>query len=568
MNELIEHRAAVGRAPGLRGRTMQNGNRRDPASGWSGRRWRRGAAAALAAALSAAACAAALADGRGDDDHDRRGATQSEAVRFLAQSSFGPTRASVARVMQIGIRRALDEQFETPTTGYGALPAVPIAQPASCTGDGNPTSAATICARDNYSIFPVQRMFYANATGGADQLRQRVAFALSQITVVSALDLRFAYAMAGYQQLLLDHAFGNYRDILYEVTLSPVMGHYLDMVNNDKANPARGTKPNENYARELLQLFSVGLTRLHRDGTPVRVGGQPVPTYDQAVIDDLARVFTGWTYPPMPGATTAGHNPPYFSGRMVAVESNHDSGVKTILGGRVLPAGQTAAKDLNDAIDTLFNDPNVGPFVATRLIQHLVTSNPSPAYVARVAAAFDGRSEDDRHRTARGDMQAVLRAVLLDPEARRAGAIDPRYGKLQEPALFAVSALRALGGRSDGVYLRNVVGALGQDVFSAPSVFSFYPPAYPLPGSATLLGPEFAIFSTSTAIGRLNLLERIILGGPVAADPTVAGSTGTAVDLSALELLAADPGSWSIPWAAWRSPADSRQPPAATSWRR
>jgi uncharacterized protein (DUF1800 family) len=477
-------------------------------------------------------------DGERDDSRSG-GRDRGDALRFLGQSSFGATTASLARVMQIGVRCSLEEQLRQAPTGYPPMTAVSAAQPATCKYDGNPASAASICARDNYSIFQVQRLFYRNAVSGADQLRQRVAFALSQIEVISGLDVNLDYAMGAYQQLLLQDAFTNYRQILDDVTLSPAMGHYLNMVNNVKANPALGTKPNENYAREFMQLFSVGLVQLNQDGTPVLSGGKPVPTYTQAVVDDMARVFTGWTYPTAPGATAAAFNPAYYFGPMIPVETHHDTGTKTILGGKALPAGQSAEVDLSDTIDIVFNHPNVGPFVAKLLIEHLVTSNPSPAYVARVAAAFAGRPPYGKGE--RGDMKAVLRAILLDREARGDVKTQSSYGKLQEPALFAAAAVRSLGGQTDGVYLRNAVPALGQDVFNAPSVFSFYPPAYPLPGNASLIGPEFGILNTATAIGRDNLLQTLIFGSPIAADPTVSGSTGTSVNMAPWQALAANP---------------------------
>ena len=339
--------------------------------------------------------------------------------------------------------------------------------------------------------------------------------------------------MATYQQILLDNAFGNFRNILYEITLSPAMGRYLDMVNNDKPNPARGTEPNENYARELLQLFSIGVVKLNQDGTPILQGGKPVPSYGQDEIEGFAHVFTGWTYPVRPGASGQTHNPSNFEGLMVAVAAQHDTGQKTLLNGVKLPAGQTAAKDLNDAIDNVFSHPNLGPFIGRQLIAHLVTSNPSTAYVARVAAAFANNGQG-----VRGDMKAVLRAILLDAEARGDAKTANTYGKLIEPAMFTAGVIRALNGQSDGVYLRAQGAGLGQDVFNAESVFSFYPPDLPLPGNATLVGPEFGVYNSSTSLARIAFLERVVMGGTIAADATVAGATGTSIDLSRWQSLA------------------------------
>jgi hypothetical protein len=219
---------------------------------------------------------------------------------------------------------------------------------------------------------------------------------------------------------------------------------------------------------------------------------------------------------------------------MALIASHHDTSAKTLLNGVTLPAGQTGDQDLNAGLNLIFNHPNVGPFIGTRLIQHLVTSNPSPAYVQRVAAVFN-----DNGQGVRGDLRAVVRAILLDSEARGDSKADPTYGHLREPALFMTSFLRAVGGQSDGVYLRSQAAAMGQNVFAASSVFNFYPPDYTIPGR-TDLGPEFAIQGTATALARANFVNQLLYGGGAAPEATVTGSTGTTLDLTAWASQAAN----------------------------
>jgi uncharacterized protein (DUF1800 family) len=457
--------------------------------------------------------------------------TAGDAVRFLEQASFGPTEATIQEVMQKGPALALEEQFAKPMSGYGTFSFI---DPDS--GKGCPDGSPDTCYRDNYTVFPLQRTFFRNALTASDQLRQRVALALSQILVISGAELETMHGIGYYQQLLMNFAFANFRDLMQEVTLSPAMGEYLDMVNNPKPDPARGIEPNENYARELLQLFTVGEVELNADGTPrLDANGQPIPTYDQDTVENLARAFTGWTYPPRPGATTRFPNPVHYLGRMVAVEAQHDTAQKMLFGSQTIPAGQSAQGDLNAALDIIFNHPNVGPFIGRQLIQHLVTSNPTPAYVARVTAAFNGNGGG-----VRGDMRAVLRAILLDPEARGDVKTAADYGKLREPALLVTNVARALNGSSDGVYLLQQSTAMGQSVFQAPSVFNFYPPNFQAPGTS-LDGPPFKIMLTGTILNRANFANRILFGGNVNPDATVAGATGTQLNLQPFQALAGTP---------------------------
>jgi len=452
-----------------------------------------------------------------------------DAVRLLEQSTFGPNDALVAHVVQIGMPAFLDEQYAAPPSTYPALKYVPAGQQATfCATDPDPT-----CARDYYSMFLLQNAFFANALNGPDQLRQRVAFALSQILVTSGLTVNLAYGMAKYQQIFLDNAFGNYEDILTRVTLSPVMGDYLNMVNNDK--PANGVNPNENYAREFMQLFSIGVWQLNRDGTQTLDStGVPIPTYGQAEIEGFAHVFTGWTYPALPGVPSRTHNPKNFLADMVPVDSNHDKGAKLLLNGVTLPAGGTIQSDLQAAIHDVFMHPNVGPFIGKQLIQKLVTGDPSPQYVSRVAAAFN-----DNGQAVRGDMTAVISAILNDPEARTAGKGSASYGKLREPVLWMAAAARALNTQSDGVFFGQQSGQLGQQLFYPASVFNYYPPTYLLPDT-TALAPEFAIQNSSTAINRYNFANALAFG-TIAPLSTLPGAIGTTPNWGSLTALAGNP---------------------------
>ena len=454
-----------------------------------------------------------------------------DAQRLLEQATFGPTPSEVTRVAALGFDAYITQQEAMPASGYPAFSYVPHTAPATCQNDPTaPTSAASICARDNYSNFQVQRQFFENALIGSDQLRQRVAFALSQIFVVSGGEIYEAYGMAAYQNMLLNDAFGNYRQLLEDVTLSPAMGRYLTMAQNAKANPSVGSEPNENYARELMQLFSIGLYKLNADGSQMLDANQnPQPTYNESVVEGFAATFTGWTYAPLPGASVNfGGAAINYQAPMVSVASYHDTTAKLLLNGVTTPTGQTPEADLKLALDTIFNHANVGPFIGKQLIQRLVTSNPSPAYVARVAAVFadDGTG-------VRGNLAAVVRAILGDVEARGDAPSSPDAGHLREPALFITTLLRGLGGQSDGVYLRSQSSAMGQPVFSAPTVFNYYPPGYQLPGTSTL-GPEFFIQTSATALARNNFVNQLILNGGATPDATVTASTGTTVNLNAL----------------------------------
>lgn len=443
-----------------------------------------------------------------------------DIVRFLDQSTWGPTPALIQRVRDVGFEGFIDEQFNLPSSGYPELPLYPSTRDTVACPNGS------TCARDNYSMYLLQNRFFLNGLYGEDQLRQRVAFALHQILVVSGLDVNLPSWMTPYLTLLDRSAFGNYRQLLYEMTLNPAMGSYLDVNGNTR------TRPNENYAREVLQLFSIGTFVLNQDGTQQLDGaGQPKATYTQTDVDNFARVFTGWRFAPPPATGV-----PNYIDPMVANEPQHDVLAKTLLQGQVLPAGRTTAQDLNDAINNIFNHPNVGPFISKQLIQHLVTSNPSPAYVARIASVFNGGGTG-----ARGDMKSVVRAILLDPEARGDYRPEPSYGRLRHPAGFILSILRALGARSadgltqsDGV-LNPQSAALGMDVFRPPSVFSYFSPFNGVPGGGGLRGPEFGLLSTSTALARINFVNTIVFSR---INVSTNAPNGTSLDFAPLLPLA------------------------------
>ena len=268
--------------------------------------------------------------------------TAGDAVRFLDQTTFGPTEASIQEVMQKGTALALEEQFTKAMSGFGTFTDIDPDPRKGCPDTALPNP--DICYRENYTVQPLQRRFFANAVAAADQLRQRTAFALSQILVISGTELETMGGVGYYQQTLMNFAFANFRDIMYEITLSPAMGEYLDMVNNPKPDPTRNIEPNENYARELLQLFSVGECELNADGScKLDAAGAPVPTYDQDTVENLARAFTGWTYPPRPNVASKFPNPPYYLGRMVPFAAQHDTAAKTLFGNRTIAGRPDAA---------------------------------------------------------------------------------------------------------------------------------------------------------------------------------------------------------------------------------
>ena len=455
--------------------------------------------------------------------------TTATAQRFLQQAAFGPAPADIANVQSLGLQGWLNQQFAMPK----------------------------ISNYDNISSSMSAR-FVTNSVMNADQLRQRVAFSLSQITVVSLNSLIFPNNVTPFEDLLLTDAFTNYRQILGDVTLSASMGSFLNMVNNAAANPSLGTVANENYAREVMQLFSIGTVMLNQDGS-VQVGsdGLPVPTYNQTNVTELARVLTGWTFAqsgvaPYWGAGINDGNTDVTS-PMVAMPQYHDTGSKTLLPDYeyhngttpyIAAVGLPQASDLSAALDNIFHHPNVGPFIGRQLIQHLVKSNPSAAYISRVAAAFANNGSG-----VRGDMQAVITAVLMDPEARAndAGGNDqPTDGHMQEPGLFLAGIIRAFNGTvNDQNYFSFDLLNMDQDIFNPSSVFNYYAPNYMVPAGYITPAPatqptggEFQIFDTYTSIYRANLVTNLFGNF---SSPLISYGPGTSIDLTSYQALYKDP---------------------------
>jgi uncharacterized protein (DUF1800 family) len=430
------------------------------------------------------------------------------AARLGSQATFGLPYSAVDAAARQGARTWLDDQL-----GRGATLHVPIVD--ALVRRRNAGEFAGV--EQNIELLASFRRYaWWHATVTApDQVRQRIAFALSEIFVVGDTVDAFIvdpYALSGYYDTLLLNAFGNFRDLLRAIVLHPVMGVYLSHVNNRKADPVANTFPDENFAREVMQLFTIGLFELNADGTLRLDGaGHPIPTYGNDEIREFAKVFTGLSYGganPFFGNPTANFRTP-----MRMFEAAHEPGEKHLLNGFVVPAGQTGMEDVDDAIDNLFEHPNVGPFIGRQLIQRLVTSNPSPAYVERVARAFDGGASG-----VRGDMKAVLRAVLLDDEARRVPT-GATFGKLREPVVRYASLMRQLGAQSaDGLLFNGgyVVQALTrQHPLSSPSVFNFFLPTHSPAGAlagAGLVAPEFQITTSTTVVGITNLVDYAITG--------------------------------------------------------
>ena len=442
--------------------------------------------------------------------------TDAAAARFLDQATFGGRLEDIAHLRQIGYEAWLDEQFaagislEEPFLDYIR----------NTLGEGVYQSQRL----EAWLIHAAQTPDPSNPLlTHNDQLRQRVAFALSEMMVVSDRNAALvfqAWALANYNDTLATHAFGNYRDLLEAVTLHPAMGRFLSMLGNRKRDETLNIRPDENYAREVLQLFSIGLVQLNPDGTVHLEGGEPVPTYDQNVVRGFAHVFTGWNFSDCSVAEFGDCEPgnPYeapWRSPMEPIEDFHDTtedkqlltypGV-TLPGG-VLLAGGNAQAELDAALDNIFHHPNVGPFVAKHLIQRLVTSNPTPAYVQRIASVFNNNGEG-----VRGDLGAVVRALLLDDEARNGHLLTPEtFGKLREPItrivrLWRITDARSVNGR---VFRYGFPDDYGQLPLSAPSVFNFFKPTFAQPGEirdAGLVSPEFQVATDTQLVTAPNAL--------------------------------------------------------------
>ena len=473
---------------------------------------------ALCGVLLLAACGGGGGDG-GSEGPASGGSTtvnemptsREQAARFLTQATFGPTEADVDRVMAVGYGAWIDEQLAKPASSHRAnWDAANVAIKAANSGSS--------AGQDQ-----VLESFWKQAVNGEDQLRQRMAYALSQIFVISMQDGSVGdnpRAVAAWLDMLGDKGLGSYRELLENVSRHPLMGMYLSHMRNQKADPKTGRVPDENYAREVMQLFSIGLVALNADGTVRSDGSKPIETYGPADIAGLAKVFTGWSWacPDWPdnncffwGSVSGNSDPDRSFKSMLGYPQYHSTEEKSFLG-TTIPAQSLSdpQASLRVALDALAAHPNVGPFIGKQLIQRLVTSNPSPQYVAAVAAAFTGSG---------GDMKAMLRAVLMHPEARRT---SDSTGKLREPVLKLSAFLRAFGYTSDSGAYRvgntdSTGTALGQTPMRSPSVFNFYRPGYVPPGTeaaaAALAVPEMQIAHETTAAGYVNYMRDNIAQG-------------------------------------------------------
>ncbi len=477
-------------------------------------------------ALAAGLAASLAACGGGGGSSPAAGATPSnaEASRFLAQSSMGASDAHISRVQALGYAGWLDEQFNLPSSGtrWNWLVTNGFDDISHQNDEDGFDSAAWI-----------------KLLTAPDTLRQRVTLALSEIFVVAIDGLAGSgwkqFAAAAYLDLLEANAFGNHRTLLQQVSLSPAMGMFLTFRGSAKANTTTGALPDENYARELMQLFTIGLVQLNLDGTPKLSGGNTTYTYGQVDVTGLARVFTGWNFD-LTGTTTA--TPDYLARPMVQVGNRYETGAKTFLG-TTIASGTDPTQCLTQALDAIFAHPNIAPFFSHQLIQRLVTSNPSPAYVARVAAVFNNDGKG-----VRGNIRAVVRALLLDDEARSAAiAMGTSFGKLREPILRLSGWARAYSATSpSGAWAigntSDPASRLAQSPLRSPSVFNFFRPGYVPPnsalGNAALVAPEFQIANESSVVGCLNYLQRIVAGSIADITPDYTALLAIADDARAL----------------------------------
>ncbi|WP_462390358.1 DUF1800 domain-containing protein [Acidovorax sp. Q11] len=458
--------------------------------------------------------------------------TDQEAARFLLQAQFSASTAEIAALRSTTYANWLRTQFSTPAsqTGWDWL---------------NQRGYAAISNDTAYydNSYPADYMIWNQLMTSPDGLRKRVALALSEICVVSlnGVDITWrCHAMAWYWDQLVNNAFGNYRSILEDITLNAAMGYYLNTRGNQKENAATGRQPDENYAREIMQLMTIGLVELNPDGTAKKNGaGKPIDSYTMDDVTNLARVFTGYDYDQtqnvpttVPGTSRVVSNTTFARLPMALNASRHSTLAATFLGTTV-PSNTPGAAALQIALDTLFNHPNVGPFIGKQLIQRLVTSNPSPAYVARVTAAFNNNGAG-----VRGDLRAVVQAILLDDEARSpAGLTQPGFGKLREPMLRLVQWGRTFGLNSaQGSWkigdLTDPGSRLGQSPLRSPSVFNFFRPGYVPPSTALAatgaVAPEFQLVNESSVGGYLNYMQGVIRNGIFVNAPELPNNASTA----------------------------------------
>jgi uncharacterized protein (DUF1800 family) len=480
-----------------------------------------GSARPAKAVLISGLIALLAACGKGDDGKDNptappvsdKPATSLEASRFLAQATMGPNEAATAELMNAGYSGWFEAQFTKPQKSHKTYADERIAA----------VKAADPNANINQNTFI--EGWWQQTVQGDDQLRQRVAFALSQHFVISFQDANVGQiprGVASYYDMLGKNAFGNFRTLLEEVSLHPMMGLYLTARGNQKEDPTRGRVPDENYAREIMQLFSIGIYQLNNDGTVKMNGSTPLETYTPDDIAGLAKVFTGWSWYAGPNAADRTDSR-FFGGNanadrdwqpMQSYAKFHSTSEKKFLGSTIAAQGTANPEaSLKAALDTIFNHPNVGPFVANSLVKQMVTSNPSPAYIGRVAAAFNNNGSG-----VRGDMKAVIKAVLMDSEARTV-ATGAGAGKLREPILRLANFKRALGHTSQtGRFLMGSTddpgNALSQTPMRSPSVFNFWRPGYVPPSSgladAGLTSPEMQIVQEVSVRGYYEFMRQAV----------------------------------------------------------
>lgn len=462
-------------------------------------------------------------------------ANDTDAARFLQQAQFSSTPAEITELRGMGPAQWLANQFVRyqGITGWNWLEA---------RGYGAVNSNSYF-----FNHYPADFMLWSQLLSGPDMMRKRIALALSEFFVTSLASAEFtwrAHAYASWWDTLMRHAFGNYRQLLEDVTLHPAMGYFLNTKGNQKENASTGRVPDENYAREVMQLFTIGVYELNLDGTPRTSGGVPVESYTQADVTGLARVFTGYDFD-----TSDGVRHPVdsytieskaFAGKRMSFNANRHSNLEARFLGTTVPANTPGATALRMALDTLFNHPNAGPFFARQMIQRLVTSHPSPAYVARVAARFN-----DNGAGVRGDLKAVWVAILLDDEARGPASLaSSTFGKLREPMLRFIQWARTFGVTSAAgswkiFELNNAATQLGQSPLRSPSVFNFFRPGYVPPGTAlsasSATAPEFQLVNESTVGGYLNFMQGVIERGINCPEPGVpqAAWTNYAYDVQA-----------------------------------
>ena len=426
--------------------------------------------------------------------------TTAQASRFLAQSTMGSSKADITKVQSQGYDAWITEQF--------AL-ARPIAHWDWLVGAGF-NAAANLNSQNGFNT-----TIWRQLISSPDQLRQRVGMALLDFLVVSIDGISSgwnAFTAAAYVDILLDNAFGNYRTLLEQISTNSAMGLYLTFLGNRKANPATGSMPDENYARELMQLFTIGVNRLNADGSVQTSGGAPIDTYTQDDVSGLARVFTGFQLDSSDNST-----PDRYRRPLIVNAGNHETGVKAFLGSSIA-AGTGGMASLTAALDTIFAHPNLPPFVSKQLIQRLVTSNPSPAYVGRVSAVFANNGSN-----VRGDMKSVIRAILTDAEARdAAGLTSQTFGKLRAPVNRLTNWARAFGVTSASEAWNfgtttSPSNRLAQSPGRSPSVFNFFRPGYTPPNTELstrgLVGPEFQITTEPSVIAYINYMQTLIQNG-------------------------------------------------------